>query len=206
MVMRAYNENMVTCILLGAGLSSRFGSPKALARLARETVVEYLQKILIDSKINEIIVVLGDRCAEIKPYILNHEKVRVVYNKDYIFGQTSSFKTGLREVSRESRGVMLLPVDVPAVKRQTIDFLVEQFLARAPSIIIPTCKGKHGHPPVFNMKLKKRLLEWEDMKGLNVFEREHAQETLLCPVEDEGILRSFNTPQEFEELKTYLAF
>ncbi|HOW36350.1 MAG TPA: nucleotidyltransferase family protein [Candidatus Omnitrophota bacterium] len=196
---------MISCILLSAGLSRRFGSPKALARLNQQTVVEYILNILIDSKLSEIIVVLGDRYQEIKPYILNHEKVKVVYNKDYIFGQTSSFKAGLRNVSKECRGVMLLPVDMPAVKGETIDRIIDKFLSGNFSFLIPSYQRKRGHPPVFGAQFKEQLLQWDDKKGLNEFERKYNGQTVCLPVDDKGILLSFNTPEEFEAVKSYLA-
>ena len=50
---------MISCLLLTAGLSSRFHSPKALARLGEDTVIEHLQKTLINTQLSEIVVVLG---------------------------------------------------------------------------------------------------------------------------------------------------
>lgn len=203
--MKLYNKPMISCILLSAGLSRRFGVPKALARFQQQTVIEYILNVLINSKLSEIVVVLGDRYQEIKPYILNHEKVRVVYNKDYIFGQTSSFKTGLRAISQGCRGVMLLPVDMPAVKGETIDLLVDKFANGNFSFLIPIYRERRGHPPVFSARLKEQLLEWDDRKGLNEFQREHKGQTLCLPVEDKGVILSFNTLEEFEMIKGYLA-
>jgi len=91
---------MIACILLSAGLSQRFGSPKALAQWNTGTVIEHLQNLLVKSQVDEIIVVCGAHADQIKPHILEHKQVRFVYNKDYNFGQTSSFKAGLKSVSR----------------------------------------------------------------------------------------------------------
>ena len=195
---------MLSCILLSAGLSARFGSPKALAKINETTVIEHLQNTLVDTNIAEIVVVLGDRYEEIKSHILNHKKVKFVYNKDYNRGQTSSFKVGLRAVSPKSRGTLLMPIDTPAVKSTTIDALVDQFLEENPRILIPTYQDKRGHPPVFNRDLRKYLLDLGEAVGLNTFEHEHESDIRLFPVEDPGILESFNTPEEFERLKVYL--
>ena len=99
---------MISCILLSAGLSKRFGSPKALADISGVSVIRYIQNTLIESKIGEIVVVLGANKEKIKSHILNHKKIKVVYNKDYNFGQTSSFKAGLSQISNDSKGIMLL--------------------------------------------------------------------------------------------------
>ena len=93
---------MISCILLTAGLSNRFRSPKALARLGQDTVIEHLQKTLINTQISDIVIVLGAEAETIKPFLLNHKKIRFVYNKNFNFGQTSSFKTGLTGILSQS--------------------------------------------------------------------------------------------------------
>ncbi len=115
---------MITCILLSAGSSSRFGSPKALAKLDSHTIIENTQIKLLKSNINNIIIVLGANCEKIQPFVLKHKRVKVVYNKDHNFGQTSSFKCGLKLAPKETQVIMLLPIDFPSIKSNTIDLLI----------------------------------------------------------------------------------
>lgn len=191
---------MITCILLSAGLSQRFGSPKALAKRNTETVIEHLQKLLIKSQVNEIIIVLGAHAEQIKPHILKHNKVRFVYNKNYNFGQTSSFKAGLECISKNVTGVMLFPVDHPLIQLETINSLGQNFLNNKPLILVPTFKGKKGHPPLFSISLRDQFLALENNKGLNTIMHAHQTETTTMPFEDPGIIKSFNTQEEFESL------
>jgi len=191
---------MIPCILLSAGLSRRFGSPKALAMLNGETVIERLQKLLLKTKIDEIIVVLGAYADLIKPHLLNHKRVKVVYNKDYNFGQTSSFKTGLRNISDGVRGIMLLPVDYPLIREETVNALIERFSDNASSIVVPAFEGKKGHPPLFPIGLRDEFLDLNNENGLNVIAHSHQAETTILPVEDIGVVKTFNTQEEFEGL------
>ncbi len=138
-----YNSRiMISCILLSAGSSRRFGSPKALAQFEGECLIERLQKTLIRSLVHETVIVLGDHSEDIKTHLLNHKKVKSVYSKEYKNGQTASFKTGLKALSDSTEGILLLPVDVPFVKSSTIDFLITEFIKKQPLILIPTFKGK----------------------------------------------------------------
>jgi len=193
---------MISCILLAAGLSSRFGSPKAAAKLNGKTVIEQAQESLAASLIDEILVVLGANADDIKPFLLNHKKVKLVYNKDYKFGQTSSFQAGLRQVSPAVEAVALLPVDVPFVKTATIDQLVRMFREDGPPILVPVYKDKKGHPPVFDIRLKDEFLALDPVaEGLNAVAHRHAGEVKSCPVDDEGVILTFNTPAELALLK-----
>lgn len=197
---RNYNLEMISCIVLSAGYSSRFGSPKALAKLNNLTVIEQIQNVLIASNVDEVVVVLGAFAEDIKQSLLKHKKIKVVYNKDYNLGQTSSFKAGLNAVAKPSGGIMLLPVDFPLVKTTTINLLLDQFARQKPLMLIPTYQNKKGHPPVFSGTLIEELAALKDSEGLNTIAHKHANEVRLGPVEDEGILLSFNTPEEFAEV------
>ena len=107
---------MITCILLSAGSSSRFGSPKALAHIYSNTIIESLQTKLLKTNLNNIIIVLGAYAEKIQPFLLKHKKITVVYNKDYNFGQASSFNCGLKNTDKKTEAIMLLPVDFPLIK------------------------------------------------------------------------------------------
>jgi len=190
---------MITCILLSAGLSERFGSPKALAKIAENgNVIEHLQNTLLQSSCDEIIVVLGAWAPQIQPSIFIHSRIRVVYNKDYYFGQTSSVQAGLREVLDLSEGVMFLPVDCPLVKSSTIDKIISHFKKHAPDILIPTYQHKKGHPPVFHRRLKSKILGLSTDQGLNSLFMDHPPQTI--EIDDNGIVKSFNTPEELKEI------
>ncbi len=192
---------MISCILLSAGLSSRFGGPKALAHLDQTPVIEHLQNVLISSNVFEIIVVVGASSEKIKPHVLNHKKITCVRNKNYHLGQISSFKVGLENVSQKSSGIALLPVDYPLVKTETINSLCDYFLEHKPPILIPTYQDRKGHPPIFHADLIPKLLALSNSAGLNVFEEEMKSTTVLFPVNDPGVILTFNTSSEFEELK-----
>lgn len=190
-----------SCVLLAAGLSSRFGSPKALAVIDGQTVMTRVQQALIASGINEIIVVLGAHSEEIKAHLLKHTKIRFVYNKDYKLGQTSSFQCGLAAVSRSSQGIFLFPVDYPFVRTQTLDLLKEDFQKTKAGILIPVYQNRKGHPPLFPEDLKEAILALSPSEGLNTFLHEHGRRVRLVEVTDPGVVKTFNTPEELEHIR-----
>ena len=192
---------MISSIVLAAGLSERFGSPKAIAQLDKETIFERIQKMLLNSIVEEIIIVLGAHQKELKPFILKHKKVRFVYNKDYNLGQTSSFQEGLRHVSALCQGALLLPVDYPLVQSTTIDQLCNVFLEKTPTILVPCYQRMKGHPPIFHKRIRSELLNLESNSGINTIVRKHKEDELLLEVSDAGVLTTFNTPEEFEKIQ-----
>lgn len=192
---------MISLILLSGGLNSRFGSPKALAPWGPKPLIAHLQNTLLATNLDEIIIVLGAFAEEIKPFLLKHTKIKVVYNKDYKLGQTSSFKVGLRAVSSSAKAFALLPVDFPLIKAATINTLIANYYQNQPLILVPSYEGKKGHPPLFAGSLRKEFLALENDVGLNTIAHHHASDTHLCEVDDEGTLLSFNTPSEIQKLR-----
>lgn len=191
---------MVACIVLAAGLSSRFGSPKPLARIGSKTVIELIQEKLLSTGLSEIIFVLGHEATMIAPLLTCGPRIKYVVNTNYALGQTSSFKTGLKSVSPGSAGIMLLPVDMPAVSPDTIDELIHIFIQRAPHILIPACQGRNGHPPIFSMQLKEELMGLGDDEPLSNIIHRHKNEILKIAVNDPGVISSFNTPEELKQI------
>lgn len=190
---------MITCILLSAGLSERFGSPKALAYISDSTVIEHVQNTLLQSSCDEIIVILGAHSRQIQPSIFIHSRIRVVYNKNYYFGQTSSVQAGWREADHSSEGVMFLPVDCPLVQASSIDKIIHHFKEHDSDILIPSYQNKKGHPPIFHQRLKSKVLKLSKDQGLNSLFADHPPQTI--EIDDSGIIKSFNTPQELEAIK-----
>ncbi len=196
---------MLTCIVLAAGESRRFGSPKPLAKpsggLKGKTVIELLVNRLLETRLGHIVVVLGAAADEIKPFVPANPRVTIVLNDSYREGQTSSFKAGLRACPHASEGVMLLPIDTPFVKKETLDGLMMTFLQEKPLILMPVWKERSGHPPVFSASLISEFKELKATDPLYTVQRRHADQILKIPVEDEGVVLSFNTPQELQNLQ-----
>ena len=191
---------MISCILLSAGLSSRWGSPKALVKFKGTTLIEHHQYRLLKTDIGEIIVVLGAAAKEIAPFLIHHQNIKSVDNSDYLLGQTSSVKTALRHVSVQVSGIMVLPVDVPFVQIATFNLLIKNFYEDSSAIIIPCYKNIKGHPPIFPARMKEEILALDNTMGLNALLQSTKHKIRILPVDDPGIVSGFNTQEEWKSL------
>ncbi len=191
---------MISSVVLAAGLSTRFGAPKALASWGATTVIDKIIDVLLVSKVDQIVLVLGAWGKDIEASLKPHPKITLVHNNDYLLGQTSSFQCGLKMLLPQSAAAFLVPVDCPCIQPQTYEELIEAFLKSSRSIV-PTYLGRKGHPPLFNKELLVHLEQLPVSLGINSVLSQMSEKIDLLEVSDARILATFNTPEELASLQ-----
>lgn len=195
-----YNLYMYSAIILSAGQSTRFGSPKALATINNTTSIEHIQHKLLISNIAEIIVVLGHNHEVIIPHLLPDAKVRMIYNAEHLKGQFSSIQCGMRECSDNTDGALIWPIDCPWIQSATAVELIRTSNGNTIDILIPTYQGKNGHPPLIPRSLFEKILRSPLDSRLNHFIKKMPHSHI--EINDPGIIKSFNTPEELKEFSS----
>lgn len=190
---------MITTIVLSAGESRRFGSPKALANINNTTPITQIQQKLLISSVDQVIVVLGAQADLIKPKIIPDHRIQMCLNQEYLQGQLSSIKLALTMCLKDCSGALIWPVDCPFISRLTIESIINEHHVRPGTILIPTFAGKRGHPPMIPKKYFKKILNMPNTQGLNtLFNDIPSREVALV---DKGITLSFNTPDELNSMR-----
>jgi CTP:molybdopterin cytidylyltransferase MocA len=105
-------------IVLAAGLGSRFGGPKALAREPDgESWLTRTVDALLSGGCASVVVVLGAGAAEASALLAGREQVTVCLTPDVRAGLSESLRSGLATTAASSTpridAVAIVPVDVP---------------------------------------------------------------------------------------------
>jgi molybdenum cofactor cytidylyltransferase len=188
---------MLSAILLAAGESKRMGKPKQLMPLGKNTLLEQVIDNLLDSSVDETIVVLGHKAREISRTIASRP-VRIALNPDYRRGMSTSIIAGLKRVDPRSRAVMLTLGDQPLVESDTINQLIEAFNKNNKGIAIPTHQGRRGNPVIFDLKYKPELLKLEgDIGGRGII-KNHPHDVLEVPVDSESVISDIDTREDYQ--------
>jgi nicotine blue oxidoreductase len=185
---------LLAAIILSAGASSRMGRPKALLPYRESTFLEHLFEVAHHPRIGWTRVVLGAGADEIRKNA-NLDPSVVVLNPDWEQGQLSSIWAGLRSLEGvETEGIVVCPVDHPLVSASLVAELVEQFYRCRKAIVLPTYKGRRGHPAIFSSALYGALLAAPVDKGARSVVWAHAADVLEVPTDEEGIVLNINDP------------
>jgi molybdenum cofactor cytidylyltransferase len=186
-------------LLLAAGKSQRMGSPKPLLTVFGQTFLEHIVLEAQHSDLIGINIILGHK-AELILKSLPQFETRVIINPDFEQGQLSSLIRGLKTLEGHSiDGLMLFLVDHPFVSRHVINKLLQAYSEHDQPIVIPTFRGRRGHPLIFGRELFSELLNAPLDQGAVSVVKKHQKNVLNIQVEHEGILIDIDTPEAYQE-------
>ncbi|HKA54004.1 MAG TPA: nucleotidyltransferase family protein [Candidatus Binatia bacterium] len=188
---------MISGILLAAGESRRMGSPKALLRYRGQTFIERGCLAFLDAGVEELIVVLGARAAELRQALPPHPGLRTVENPRYFQGQLSSLMAGIGALSPESEAAVVNLVDHPLVTAETVGALIASFRAAPVPILIAAHQGRRGHPVLFSSQVYGEILAAPLDRGAKVVVRKDPSRVREIQLDDPGILADIDTPEDY---------
>jgi CTP:molybdopterin cytidylyltransferase MocA len=176
------------------------GRPKALLPYREGTFLEHLLQVTRHPRIGLTRVVLGAGAEEIRK-IAKLDSSMVVVNPDWERGQLSSLCEGLRSLTgTETDGIVLCPVDHPLVSAVLVSDLIDQFYKNNKAIVLPTYRGRRGHPVIFSSTLYAELLSAPSDKGARAIVWAHAADVLEVPTDEEGAILNINDPDMLRQV------
>ena len=130
----------------------------------------------------------------------------VLINPDPADGPISSIRVALDALAdnSDSCGMVLLPVDHPAVSADTVGAVVAAFrmgeadTARAPEIVVPVVDGQTGHPPLFGSRVFTELMDRSLQGGARTVLHADPSRVLRFSVQDPGVLLDIDTPDDWD--------
>jgi molybdenum cofactor cytidylyltransferase len=138
----------VVGVVLGAGRSSRFGSPKQLLPFGDTTLLGQVVRNANASSLDRVVVVLGRASDELRGS-LDFGRAGVVENTAYGTGCASSLLAGLDAAGEDCEALLLLLGDQPGVLPQFVDRALSEWRRERPWAAVCSYRGRLGHPFVF---------------------------------------------------------
>ncbi len=193
-------HRMIGAIVLAAGASTRMGSPKPLLLFNGETFIRHIANMLTACGTSPIILVLGAFAAQVRKEV-EGMNIHVTTNCRYEAGQLSSLQHGLGILRNSSvDGVLVFPVDHPAVRKETVGAILHAFVETKAAVVIPAYRGRRGHPVLFSSSVFDELTDAPAEQGARAVVWRHACEVVEVPTDDSAILRNVDTPEEYVTL------
>ena len=188
---------MISAILLAAGESKRMGRPKLLLKWGQWTIIEKSVDTLLASKIDELIVVLGYKAQAILRR-LRARRLKAVINHQYRMGMSTSIRRGLGKVNAKSEAILIALADQPFIETDLINHLIAVYCQNPHGIVLPSYKGKRGHPVILNrFRYQEEMGKLMGDVGCRPILNLHPEDILEVEVDSEGVIVDIDSWGEY---------
>ena len=194
-----YSRLVVGAVLLAAGEAKRLGGrPKPLLELANVSLIRRTLIALSGAGVDEVVVVLGHRAAEIEPAVRDFP-VTVVRNPEHAKGQASSVRAGLAALSGKLDAIVVALADQPLINTQDVSALIGAYKKRTSgSIVVPYVDGERANPIVLDAALREEILAGDIDFGCRQWMAQHADRVARFETDNRHYRVDLDTPEDLE--------
>lgn len=187
---KAQSGSYLSGIILAAGASTRMGRPKQLLSLDGQPLLQHVLEQAVASCLDEVILVLGHQAREVRAAIRvpSRRRIRVVVNRDYAGGQSTSLRLGLRSASPRAAAAAILLADQPQITAGLIDRLAAAFRSADRPLLRPVyldAQGRRvpGHPVFLARQIWFEVEQLSGDQGARALLTAHPDSLLELPLE-----------------------
>lgn len=185
-------------VILAAGASVRFGSPKQILAYQGRSLIRRAADAAAALAGSHVTIVLGAHSREVEGELLGLDAY-IIHNADWRDGLASSVRKGLLTVPSAPLGVLLMACDMPLVDYALLDTMTDRWDLDRSRIITCTSERGTGLPAIIPRRYFKALMSIKGDPGINSFFARHKNVSVeLQPPE---VASNIDTSRDFEALK-----
>jgi molybdenum cofactor cytidylyltransferase len=184
-------------IVLAAGASTRFGSPKQLVRVDGRPLLHAAVSRAVEVAGHAVTVVLGANAAELAP-LLSHSSASVVINRDWREGMASSIRAGVARLPGSCGGAMLVLADQAAVTAEDLRRLAGAWRRQPGYIVAAQYGATTGAPAIIPASMFRDLAELRGDRGAQALFKRNPDRVVRVPMESAAI--DIDTPEDLLRL------
>ena len=184
-------------IVLAAGASTRFGSPKQLARIQGVPMLQLVLSRAQELAGEAVSVVLGAHAAQIAP-ALARLPVALIVNRGWAEGLAASIRAGIERVPSPCAGALLLLADQCAVSSADLRRLADAWRGDRRAIVSAQYGGGWGVPAIFPRRSFPALLALRGERGAQALLENPIGPRIGVPMPSAAI--DIDTVQELQSL------
>jgi molybdenum cofactor cytidylyltransferase len=186
-------------ILLAAGRSERFGSPKLLTLLPDGTPLGVAAARCLRAVLDDVVAVVRPEDSALSG-LYAQAGCRVLPCARAERGMGASLACGIAGTAGAA-GWLIALADMPYIMESTIRSLTETLGAGA-DIVAPVHGGQRGHPVGFSAMFRSELLVLDGDQGARDVLARHAGRMVQLRVDDPGVLRDVDTSADLDPSAT----
>jgi molybdenum cofactor cytidylyltransferase len=187
---------IVDGVVLAAGRSSRMEQPKPLLEVGSDTFLQRAVQTLRAANCRRIYVVVNAG-ADWSSGLAPESDVEVVINHHPDSEQVDSLRLALGRLPDSTRGILILPVDLPLVSPESARAVADAFVQDPGPLFLPFHNTVAGHPVLLGRELFDEVLNSTLKEGVRSLIMKHSRDLREVSVVDPGILIDIDTPDDY---------
>ncbi len=188
----------VAGIVLAAGGSTRFGRPKLLLPWGQTTLIEHVLARSQAIGLDQLLVVVGAAAEQIKKGVANRAKI--VYNVDWVAGQSSSLRAGLQALPSCIAATLFILADQPDLQPGVVQALITRWRSTRAPIVVPRYRGQRGNPVLFDRTTFPELMALQGDIGGRALITRYGEQVAWVDV-DAPLPFDIDTPEAYQRAK-----
>jgi molybdenum cofactor cytidylyltransferase len=192
----------IAAIILAAGRSTRMRGPnKLMADIDGAPLVRRVAEAVTAAGLAETVVVTGHEHEKIEAALAGLP-LRVVRNRDFANGLSTSLKTGIAALGAGIDGVLVCLGDMPGVDSALVARLVAAFAPdRGKDIVIPVRGGRRGNPVLIGKRHFAAIRKLEGDVGARDLILARAEAVAEAEAGGDGAFVDLDTPEALAEYR-----
>jgi molybdenum cofactor cytidylyltransferase len=190
---------MIAAVVLAAGRSVRMGRPKLLLPLADgRSMLAHVVGLLKAGGANPVLVVMSaEEGVAAETERMEARSVRV--EPSLPGGMIGSLQRGLEAlVDTPAEAALILPGDMPFVQPATIRSILDLWLLERPPVLVPSFLNQRGHPVCLARETWADIQALQPPASLRDYVSLRSDEIRYLVVEDAGVLKDVDAPEDYD--------
>jgi molybdenum cofactor cytidylyltransferase len=187
---------MICAIVLAAGQSRRMGTQKLLLPYAGQTVIGQIVDNVLASPIERAFVVTRNDDEAIR-LALAGKPLTFVVNLDPAADMLSSIRCGVRSLPPDCIAAIVVLGDQPTIRAELVAGLIRTLQTAAAKIVVPSFRGRRGHPILVSAECFGEVLTQHDCVGLRGLLNAHPHDIATLEVDDPKVLTDMDSPDDY---------
>ncbi len=193
------HEHSIVAVVLAAGESVRFGSPKQLLEFEGESLVGRAVRLAEGVCGDRSVLVVGSDWKKVLA-ACGPQRGFFVRNDHYESGMAGSIACGVGSVASVADAVLLIMADQPLITAEHLSSLIQEWSKSVDNIIVSEYAGVQGPPVIFPAHCFDKLMQLEGDQGARALLSDPALSVKGLAFDAASI--DIDTPEDLENLQS----
>ncbi|NFF81047.1 LysR family transcriptional regulator [Clostridium botulinum] len=186
-------------LIVAAGKIDDNGGVSPLFQIGSISIIKRIILTFQQAKISPIVVITGYQSLEVEQHLADYE---VIFLKNENYDSTEKFdsaKIGLNFLKDKCKQVVFTSATIPMYTSNTLSKLIKT----DKQLIVPSYKGRAGHPLLINCNLITKIVEYNGREGMRGAINSIGIIKEYLEVEDEGIILEADEIEKLDGVLQY---